>query len=326
MKRVCLFALALFVLGAVGLTCACKAGIVTPPFFGYANVWSVAVCSLEEPFDGTPLKITSIRHITAEDVTDVPAQFVADPFMLRKDGVWYLFYEVLNGDNGEGDIGLSTSSDGVHWNYNSIVLNEDFHLSYPQVTEHDGEIYMVPESSAAGNVRLYRATDFPTGWTFERTLIDKPLVDATLMQHDGRWWMFASPHDAWGDLHLYSTDDLSSADWVEHPQSPIVKGSSRFARPGGRIVQQGDRLFRLAQDHKLRYGHQLWSLEITKLTTDEYQESPAGKAPILTADGDGWNGIGMHHLDLHLTADGKPFACVDGLQRVLCLGPVTLSD
>ena len=255
-----------------------------------------------------------------------PAQFVADPFMIRKDGIWYLYYEVLNGENGEGDIGLSTSADGLKWKYECIVLNENFHLSYPQVIEHDGEIYMVPESSAAGDVRLYRATNFPTEWIFDRTLLEKPLVDATLLQHDGRWWMFGTPHDKWGDLHLFSADDPTSSEWIEHPQSPIVTGSSRFARPGGRIVKRGDKLFRLAQDHKLRYGHQLWSLEITKLTVDEYQESQAGKAPILTADGDGWNGIGMHHLDLHVTEDGKQFACVDGLQRVLCLGPVTLGD
>jgi hypothetical protein len=326
MKRLVLIALAVFAVGGIGITCACKAGIVTHPYVGYANIWSVAVCNLEEPFDGSPLKVTSVRHITAEHVTDVPAQFVADPFMMQKDGVWYLYYEVLNGDTGEGDIGLSTNSDGVNWKYDSIVLDEDFHLSYPQVLEHNGEIYMIPESSAAGNVRLYRATDFPTEWAVERILVDKPLVDATLHQHDGRWWMFATPCDSWGDLHLYSTDDLTSGDWAEHPQSPIVTGSARFARPGGRIVKRGDRLFRLAQDHKLRYGHQLWALEITKLTTDEYAESKAGPSPILTADGDGWNGIGMHHLDLHRTSDGKPFACIDGLQKVLCLGPITLGD
>jgi hypothetical protein len=273
-----------------------------------------------------PLKITSVRHLTAEHVTDVPAQFVADPFMMEKDGIWYLYYEVLNGDTGEGDIGLSTSSDGVNWKYNSIVLDEEFHLSYPQVLEHNGEIYMIPESSAAGNVRLYRATNFPTEWTFEKTLVSKPLVDATLHQHDGRWWMFATPCRSWGDLHLFSADELTSSEWVEHPQSPIVTGSARFARPGGRIVKRRDRLFRLAQDHKLRYGHQLWASEITKLTTDESAESTPGQAPILTADGEGWNGIGMHHLDLHRTSDGKPFACIDGLQKVLCLGPITLGE
>ena len=113
MKRFALILGAALIVGCVAVTCACKAGLVTPPYVGYANIWSIAVCDIEEPFDGSPLKITSVRHITAEDVTDVPAQFVADPFMMQKDGVWYLYYEVLNGDTGEGDIGLSTSPAGI---------------------------------------------------------------------------------------------------------------------------------------------------------------------------------------------------------------------
>jgi hypothetical protein len=128
----------------------------------------------------------------------------------------------------------------------------------------------------------------------------------------------------WETLHLYSADELTSSDWIEHPQSPVVAGSQRRSRSGGRIVKEGDRLFRIAQDFKLHYGRQLWALEINRLTRDEYQETVTSDLPLLTADGDGWNGIGMHHLDLHHTKDGKALACVDGLQRVLCLGPITL--
>jgi hypothetical protein len=324
MKRAGLIMLTVSVAGCLGFALACSAGIITRPYIGYGKVWTVAVCELDRPFDGHPIEMRSVQLITAEHVTDTDARFVADPFMIRNDGQWCLFYEVLNGDTNEGDIGLSTSPDGRNWTYQRIVLDEDFHLSYPQVVQHDGEFYMVPECSAAGEVRLYRATRFPTEWKHERTLLETPLVDATLLQHGGRWWMFGSPRSKWGELRLYSADDLTSSDWVEHPQSPIVTGSARFSRPGGRILERGDKLFRLAQDHKLRYGHQLWSLEITKLTMDEYLETPTSVEPILTAAGNGWNAIGMHHMDLHITDEGKRLACVDGLQRVLIVGPITL--
>lgn len=42
---------------------------------------------------------------TGADVTSVPARFVADPFVVRRDGTWYLFFELLNAVTGEGDIG-----------------------------------------------------------------------------------------------------------------------------------------------------------------------------------------------------------------------------
>jgi hypothetical protein len=54
------------------------------------------------------------------------------------------------------------------------------------------QVYMLPEGSKSGSLHLYRATDFPTGWERERVLLQAPLVDASLAQWGGRWWMFAS--------------------------------------------------------------------------------------------------------------------------------------
>ena len=48
-----------------------------------------------------------------------------------------------------------------------IVLDEPFHLSYPQVFQWQGAWYMTVESAGARRVSLYRATDFPLRW--ERT-------------------------------------------------------------------------------------------------------------------------------------------------------------
>jgi hypothetical protein len=51
---------------------------------------------------------------------------------------------------------------------------------------------MLPEPSKSGSLNLYRATDFPTGWERDRVLVQAPLIDASLAQWGGRWWMFAS--------------------------------------------------------------------------------------------------------------------------------------
>jgi len=34
--------------------------------------------------------------LNAQDVTDVQANEVADPFMVRENDIWYMFFEVLN--------------------------------------------------------------------------------------------------------------------------------------------------------------------------------------------------------------------------------------
>ena len=54
------------------------------------------------------------------------------------------------------------------------MLKEPFHLSYPYVFKHKGTYYMIPESRAAGAVRLYRARSFPLSLEFDTTLFEGP--------------------------------------------------------------------------------------------------------------------------------------------------------
>ena len=77
----------------------------------------------------------------------------------------------------------------------------------------------------------YRATRFPYEWTHERTLFaDRPLVDATLAEIGGRWWMFANapavPEAAydtmyWDELHLFFADSPFGP-WTPHRRNPVV--------------------------------------------------------------------------------------------------------
>src|SRR5262249_3020018 len=55
--------------------------------------------------------------LTAAQVTDVRATFVADPFMIRAHQTWYMFFEIYRAQEQRGIIGLATSRDGWHWQY-----------------------------------------------------------------------------------------------------------------------------------------------------------------------------------------------------------------
>jgi hypothetical protein len=102
--------------------------------------------------------------LSAHHVTDIPAEFVADPFMIRVRGTWHMFFEVMNARTDKGNIGLATSSNGLDSKYEQIVLAESFHLSYPYVFNSGDDFFMVPESYEAGAIRLYRADPFPLKW------------------------------------------------------------------------------------------------------------------------------------------------------------------
>src|SRR5689334_17430674 len=100
-------------------------------------MWSIGIYTGNSPYDLSPAAEVSNPVLTAANVTDIPAAFVADPFMLRN----HMFFEVLRNDRPIGEIGLATSDDGFAWTYKQIVLREDFHLSYPYVFEWENAVY-----------------------------------------------------------------------------------------------------------------------------------------------------------------------------------------
>ena len=285
-----------------------------PPQPSNKALWSIGIYSGASPLALTPHEGNASPVVTREHVTDVPAGFVADPFLIRSDGTWHMFFEVLNRRNRRGVIGLATSDDLSFWKYQRIVLSEPFHLSYPHVFEWMGAHYMVPETHETHTIRLYKADPFPDRWTLVHTLISgRPFADATLFRHDDRWWLFTetSPSMKHDTLRLYYADDLFGA-WTEHPASPIVDGNAHIARPAGAVVPTDGGFIRYAQDCTPRYGMRVNALEITNLTTTTYTERPAREAPILSGSSMGWNAMRMHHLDAHCVEPGRWIAAVDG--------------
>jgi hypothetical protein len=124
--------------------------------------------------------------------------------------------------------------------------------------------------------------------------------------------MFAclTPHQH-RTLALYYADALTGP-WHAHPRNPIVENDPGIGRPGGRVLVDGDRLFRFAQDSVPVYGRQVRAFEILELTADRYREREMDESPVLTASGEGWNAVGMHHLDAHRLGPASWIACVDG--------------
>lgn len=275
--------------------------------------WTIGIYAGTQPFSLGPAVNTRNPIISAQDVSDVDAQYVADPFLYRRTEAWYIFFEVKNRATNQGDIAYAHSVDGLQWSYGRLVLDEPHHLSYPQVFDWEGETYMLPETGEASLVRLYRAARFPDRWEKVVDLLTGPhYVDPTLFRHDGRWWMFVSTpgNDV---LRLYHSTELTGG-WTAHPRSPLIVGDPNISRPAGRVVQHDGRLFRVAQDDYPTYGLQVFVFEITQLTKAEYAERPALDGPLIGPTGSGWNAVGMHHADIMRDGAGW-IAAVDGRSR-----------
>lgn len=280
------------------------------------ETWSIAVYEGAVPWALSPAAGVCNPVLTARDVSDLSARFVADPFAVHVAGLFHLFFEVMPLEGGRGVIAHATSADLARWAYDAVVLREPFHLSYPYVFSHDDAVYMVPECAESGGVRLYRAVSFPREWSYVATLITDhrrkpPLLEPSLVQHGGRWYLFTYARGS-ASLHLYSADELMGP-WAEHPMSPVMAQNNHFARPAGRVIPFESDLIRFAQDGWPAYGSRVWAFRITTLSASAYAEEPLSEAPVVQAGPERWHRAGMHTVDAWRRPGGAWNAVVDGL-------------
>lgn len=206
--------------------------------------------------------------------------FWADPCIIKSQGEHYVFFEDYDYARGVGDIAaLWIGTDGS-LGPPQTVLSTGSHLSYPFVFEWQGEHYMIPESSSERTVKLYRALNFPYQWTLENVLMDNiAAVDATVFEHDERWYLFANVSEAggskWDELFLFIADSPLGP-WTPHPLNPIVS-NVQTARPAGALFSQDGKLYRPAQDCAKSYGASIAVQEILALSPTDYRERTAYK-------------------------------------------------
>jgi hypothetical protein len=279
----------------------------------YVNLqnWSIGIFKGASPFNLVPINNNSNPVLTASDVTDVPAVFVADPFMIKDNSTWYMFFEVYNSTVNLGEIAYATSNDGISWNYEKTIIKGKFHLSYPYVFKWNDEYYMMPETHPDIGIRLYKAINFPTNWVYYNNIIDGFYSDPSVLYYRNKWWLFTSEGGSNDTLLVFYSDNLLGP-WTQHPKSPIIKGNPHIARPAGRVVLFEGRIFRYAQDDYPEYGRQVYAFEINELTTTTYHEKIVSEEAILKPSGTGWNALGMHNIDPVQIGENQWIACVDG--------------
>ena len=279
--------------------------------------WSISIYEGSNFLNLQPTSAIKNPAISRKDVTDTFTAFVADPFMVRVQDDWLMFFEIFNQQKDRGEIAFARSKDGYKWHYQRIILSEGFHLSYPYIFEFESNWYMIPESCEANSVRLYKATNFPDRWELvSEILVGSRFVDASILSFEGVWWLFVGVEPTEGTscnmLRLYYADNLLDR-WVEHPMSPIVSNDSKVSRPAGRIRQIDGKLVRFAQDCSVTYGYNVAAIQIESLTKDHYLESKIlhDRDYLFELGTRSFNRIGMHHLDFIMSDDSHCQACVD---------------
>jgi hypothetical protein len=227
-------------------------------------------------------------------------RYYADPFVFAHKGRRYLFVEEYVYATCRGHLSVADWL-GDGWSIPRPILEREYHLSWPRVFAHEGEIYMLPETSEARTLELYRAIDFPDKWEIASVLAtDLSLADATTLTRDGETWMLAAITDGVGTS---SWDGLAilRGEGPTQPMRLVSDGAClvdvRAARPAGDIVRVGNEWRRPVQDCALGYGSALGIARIDELSAEGYRQTMLKRLPPDPA----WGAIGVHTLNV---ADG----------------------
>ena len=233
--------------------------------------------------------IYSIEKLQALNDSTV---FLADPFFVKEEDTFYLFFEHQK-NKSNGDVGLLTSTDGKKYQYRGTVLTQKFHLSYPQVFKYKDAFYMVPETKQANMVLLYKAHHFPFDWQICDTLIaNVALVDPSVYLSDSLNILVATDYEK--NMYLYQSDSLFGK-WKLH-QKPIALIGTE-ARAGGRFFGDKKGLVLPVQNCSKGYGYGV-SLYRFSFHDGSYQVQRESPFYLQPNENIAAFNAGMHHLDV----------------------------
>jgi hypothetical protein len=225
-----------------------------------------------------------------------PRQYLADPFVVSKDGKDFCFVENFDFALQRANIAVyeikANSSTRI-----GTALEEKFHLSFPFIFEYGGATYMCPETSENKDIRIYRCLEFPLRWKLEK-IVMKGLsaADTMFLEKGGRWWMLTNidvtgSGDHCSELFIFSSESPFGDTWRPHSCNPVIVDASR-ARNGG-LVRDGDTYYRISQRQGFCvYGKESAINKIIELTESTYIESSVCSITPTFEN----NIVGTHHL------------------------------
>lgn len=222
-------------------------------------------------FDKMNLKKPTIIENT------INKNFLADPFLVKKNGELFCFAEEFDYKKKQGKIVCFKLSENKFDN-KKIILRENFHLSFPYIFEYQNKLFMCPDTSEISQIRLYVCINFPYKWKFYKTIFKNiKAVDTIIFKKQNIWWMAtnvdrSSSGDFNHDLSVYySNNGPLTNRWHEHSKNPI-KNNSEGSRNAGLIINK-NKIIRVSQNHGFdNYGESIDFNDVISIHKNRYKE------------------------------------------------------
>lgn len=205
--------------------------------------------------------------------------FYADPFVISRGELHYIFLEEFDYSKDKGHISVITLDEIGNQLQTQTIIDRPYHMSYPFIFEWNDVYYMIPETSSNKTIELYKCLGFPDKWEFVGNIMNNiNAKDSTLFFHNQKWWLFTSVNETgnnslpFNELFIYFTNDIFSNKWHQHADNPVITDSKLSRSAGGIFIQEGE-IFRPSQDCSGSYGKALNFNKISKIDEFEYSET-----------------------------------------------------
>ena len=258
----------------------------------------------------TPLSYASNPIITKDIVNDYDSVTgTADPFITKKDGVYYCFFELATGNVRTSTLGYAYSYDAITWTYGSKLSGLETRCAFPNIKlDSNGEWYMIPDTSA--NLDVYKAVNFPSVWQKEYTLLNGKFADTDIIKIGDIYYMFTMEVGSNLNCYYNESGDWKNTSWVKHPQSPVLQ--SPGMRLAGNIIvnDDGSAVVPCQGTQTGQYGEKTTFYQFTNFSKTSISISNGVTA--LTGSKGMWDGVAIHQISTLKCNNGNLYV-VDGL-------------
>lgn len=190
----------------------------------------------------------------------------ADPFLISKGGSIYIFCECYLIKKRKGVIAAGEYKNGKVEDMR-IIIEQDYHMSYPCVFEYGSQYYMIPETADNKTIDLYRARKFPYEWELSKTLLKNiNCVDSTVIITEDDVFIIGYRLGKCNRICIFHFDIINET------LQFLDEQEDSSGRPAGNIIFVNNKLIRPVQMSKKKYGESIIFKEITSIK--DYHEEP----------------------------------------------------
>jgi len=181
---------------------------------------------------------TDIRRLDFKVIRNGMNYWVADPFPIEVDGELYIFGEIFEYSKLKGSLGYTKLVDGKFTSWKKVI-EEDYHMSFPNLFYEKQSLYMCPEACGSKTLYLYKCKKFPDVWIKDKVLATNVnYSDTVIYEKNNEKYIFTCVWES-PEKHSFVMGRVTK-DGIQESNGTMETLDFYLTRPAGKIFTSKD--------------------------------------------------------------------------------------